>query len=368
MTDEFSCPKCGNGVARNGYAGSGNQRFLCKECSYRTTRPIGLAIDVEVPDGYQIKGTSTLYDADGEAKLQWVKTSADADRQKEMFAAAIEEMKADVPRLQPVKAPKETLSELANLYVLTDCHVGEMAWHREGGENWDLEIAERTLLGAFEQMMAGAPDARVGIVCQLGDFLHFDSILAAQTPASGFALDADGRFIKIVRVAIRVLRAIVDRALEKHDEVRVIMAEGNHDYTSSLWLREMFSTLYENDQRVSVDTSELPFYCYRHGETMLAFHHGHMKKFSNLAGLFAAQFPKIWGATAFRYGHCGHMHHLAIKEDMGITIQQHRTLAARDAYASRHGWFADRGAQCVTYHTRHGQVATNNVTPEMIDV
>jgi len=37
-----------------------------------------------VPDGYVVKGTSTLYDADGQAKIQWVKSSIDQERQREM--------------------------------------------------------------------------------------------------------------------------------------------------------------------------------------------------------------------------------------------------------------------------------------------
>ena len=321
----------------------------------------------EVPDGYMVKGTSSLVDAEGNLKLQWIKMTADAERQRELLMAAVEEMKADLPRLPPWPSPKETMADLCNTYILTDFHLGAMAWHREGGENWDLEIAEETLVRCFSHMMRGAPDSKVGIVCQLGDFLHSDGTgLMPVTPLSGNVLDQDGRFTKLVRVAIRVLRRVVDMALQKHEQVHVIMAEGNHDLASSIWLREMFSALYENDPRISVDTNELPYYTYQHGETALFFHHGHMKKPAGMTAMFAAQFPKVWGSTTHRYGHCGHMHHSHVKEDAGCTIHQHRTLAARDSFASRHGWFADRGAQCITYHVKHGQVASNNVTPEMI--
>lgn len=37
------------------------------------------------PDGFAIRGTSTLYDADGNAKLQWVKTKVDAEAQLAMM-------------------------------------------------------------------------------------------------------------------------------------------------------------------------------------------------------------------------------------------------------------------------------------------
>jgi hypothetical protein len=320
----------------------------------------------EAPDGYQIKGRSTLYDADGEVKIEWVKTTQDAERQKELFREGLEAMKDEVPRRPPKKAPQSTLPDLLNLYTITDFHLGMLAWHKEGGDDWDVKIAERTLLGCFDAMMDGAPKAGTAVICQLGDFLHSDGIVP-MTPTSHHILDQDGRFSKIVRSAIHLLRSVIDSALEKHDNVHVIMAEGNHDISSSIWLRQMFAALYEDEPRVTIDISELPYYAHQHGDTMLAFHHGHVKKFNGLIGMFAAQFAQMWGATKYRYGHSGHTHHTHVKEDMGMTMTQHQTLSARDAYASRGGWHSERKAECTTYHKKHGKVASNHVTPEMID-
>jgi hypothetical protein len=144
------------------------------------------------------------------------------------------------------------------------------------------------------------------------------------------------------------------------------MAEGNHDMASSVWLRVMFRALYENEPRVEVIDSELPYYVYQHGKTMLAFHHGHLKKNDQLPILFAAQFPKVWGDTTKRYAHCGHRHHAEEKEHSGLTVIQHPTLAARDAYAARGGWIAERAVTAITYHSEFGQVARNTVVPEML--
>jgi hypothetical protein len=214
-------------------------------------------------------------------------------------------------------------------------------------------------------MVNAAPAAKVGIVAQLGDFLHSDG-LAAVTPTSGHLLDQDGRFPKVVQAAIRILRRVVELALAKHETVVVLMAEGNHDLASSVWLRAMFQALYEHEPRVQVIDSELPYYVYQHGQTMLAWHHGHLKKNDDLPILFASQFPKIWGNTVKRYAHCGHRHHVEEKEHSGITVIQHSTLAARDAYASRGGWMSERQCTAITYHADFGQVARNTVTPEMI--
>ncbi len=50
-----------------------------------------------------------------------------------------------------------------------------------------------------------------------------------------------------------------------------------------------------------------------------------------------------------------------------MTVIQHPTLAARDAYAARGGWIAERAITAITYHRDFGQVARNTVTPEMLE-
>ena len=318
-----------------------------------------------VPDGFLVKGVSTYYDEEGKPRGQWVKSSADDQRREEMLREAYAAMAQEIPRAKPAPAPKHIAEKLCNVYTLTDCHVGALAWHREGGADWDLSIAEQTLIGCFSQMVNSAPSAQVGFVNQLGDFLHSDGLLPV-TPTSGHVLDQDGRFAKVVQIAVRVLRHIVGLALAKHERVVVLLAEGNHDQASSIWLRTMFKALYENEPRVEVIDSVLPYYTYQHGKTMLAFHHGHLKKNDGLPLLFAAQFPKMWGATEKRYCHVGHRHHVEEKEHLGITVIQHPTLAARDAYAARGGWLSERQVTAITYHADFGQVARVTVTPEML--
>lgn len=319
-----------------------------------------------VPEGHTIKRISTAFAQDGSKPIQWVISEPDKQKQAEMIAEAVEAMKEEIPRSKPSALPKSTLGHLCNVYTLTDCHVGMLAWHKEGGADWDLSIAERTLIGCFEQMVVSSPAAKTAFIAQLGDFLHYDSAVAAITPMHGHNLDADGRMPKMVKTAIRILRRVVDVALQKHERVVLLLAEGNHDVSSSVWLRAMFQALYENEPRIEVIDSELPYYTYQHGHTMLAWHHGHLAKNEQLPILFAAQFPKVWGNTERRYCHTGHRHHTEEKEHSGMTVIQHPTLAARDAYAARGGWIADRQVTSITYSDRFGQVARNTVTPEML--
>lgn len=315
--------------------------------------------------GYVMGKVTVQRDSAGNVERTWERQSPDQSRMAEFMQATAEGMKAELTRAKPVKAPAKTEAALCNLYTLTDCHVGMLAHHKEGGADWDLKIAEATLLGCFQRVVDASPTAEVAVVNQLGDWLHSDS-LAPVTPTSGHIVDQDGRYSKVVAAAIRILRSIVDHALAKHKRVHLIVAEGNHDLAGSVWLRLMFTALYENEPRVTVCDSELPYYTVQHGKTMLAFHHGHLSKNGSLPLLFASQYPEMWGATTKRYAHTGHRHHVEIKEHAGMTVCQHSTLAARDAYAARGGWFSERQITSYTYHKDHGQVGSATVVPEMV--
>lgn len=319
-----------------------------------------------VPDGYGVKGVSSYFDKDGKLRGQWVKSFIDRERQMEIMRDAADAMAESLPRRFPAPYDGFRNDALCNLIVFTDYHLGMLAWHKEGGADWDLKIAEALMVSSFLHMVQAAPRASKCVLTIQGDFLHSDGLLPL-TPAHKNVLDTDGRFSKIVAAAIRVLRHLVDYALTRHAEVHLVVAEGNHDEASSVWVRQMFAALYENEPRLTVNDSELPFYVHQHGDVMLCFHHGHKVKNEALPMLFAAQYPQIWGATKIRVCHTGHRHHIDEKEYSGITIVQHPTLAARDAHAARGGWISQRAAQVITYHEKFGQVARNFVVPEMFE-
>lgn len=319
-----------------------------------------------VPPGFVAKGVSTYYDKDGKPRGQWVLGRADAAQQEQVVREVIASLMQSVPRVPPTPALDSASSpELCNLITLTDVHVGAYAWGEETGADWDLAIAERTVGGAVRHLVAAMPPADLCVIAQLGDFMHQDG-LAAVTPTSGHNLDSDSRFSKVVAVAVRVLRTAVSDALARHSRVVLLVAEGNHDMAGSVWMRHMFTLLYADEPRVTVIDSELPYYVLQHGRVMLAWHHGHLKRVEQLPLLLAAQFPEVWGATKWRYGHTGHLHHKHEKEHSGVTIIQHPTIAARDAYAARGGWIANREMTGITYHAEFGQVARATVNPEML--
>lgn len=318
-----------------------------------------------VPDGYMVKGVSTYYNAEGKPSGQWVKSSVDAKAQELMMREAIEAMKEEIPRLPPSEPPTSINHQLLNCYVITDYHLGMLSWKEETGDDWDIKIAEDLIVKWFRQAIAQSPNSKQAVFAQLSDFLHFDG-MDAVTPASKHLLDVDTRFAKLVRSAIRVLRIVIDMLLSKHQQVHIIMADANHDPVSQIWLREWFSVLYENEPRITVDKSPNPYNAFEWGKTALFFHHGHKRKVANVSEVFASQFREIYGRTKYAYAHMGHLHHLDIKENSMMIVEQHRTLAPADAYAARGGWLSGRDAKVITYSTMYGEVSRISINSDML--
>jgi hypothetical protein len=319
-----------------------------------------------VPEPFVVRGISTYYNAEGKPSGQWVKSRINDEKLAEMVQATLDGMKDEITKADPCNPPTDYLSDqILNCYVITDYHLGMLSWSEETGADWDVTIAEDLIIKWFQQAIAQSPNAKTAVFAQLSDFLHFDG-MDAVTPSSKHLLDVDTRFSKLVRSSIRILRTIINMLLQKHQEVHIIMADANHDPVSQIWLREWFAVMYENEPRVTVDTSPNPYNAYEFGKTALFFHHGHKRKPANVSEVFASQFREMFGRTKYAYAHMGHMHHLDVKENSLMIVEQHRTLAAPDAYSARGGWLSGRDAKVITYHQQYGEVSRLTINSDML--
>lgn len=317
------------------------------------------------PEGFAIRGTSTLYDADGNAKLQWVKTKVDAEAQLAMMREVVEAMAEDVVRAEPMDAPEHTDSDLMAVYPIGDAHIGQLSWGRESGDDWDLHIAEQTLCGAFVRCVNTAPACDEAVIINLGDWYHREN-MEGVTARSGHSLDTDGRFQKMAAVGVKIMRSMIAAALERHKRVRVINVIGNHDQVASIMLSVCLANAYENEPRVTIDDSPSVFNYVEFGNVLIGAHHGHTAKAEKLAGVMAADMPEAWGRTKHRTWMTGHIHHASTKEYPGVYVESFATLAAKDAYAASGGWRSRRNTQCIVFHREFGEVERHTIDISMV--
>ncbi len=310
------------------------------------------------PEEYNVKGTSTLYDASGNVKTQWVKTQANPEvlslsAFKEgmlEFSEGLNQVELIPPTLY---VPKET--DLMVVYPLGDPHIGMMAWSEEtGGDNWDLKIAEEVLSEAYERVIIASPPAENAVILNLGDFFHYDN-QEGVTVKSRNILDRDGRYAKMIAVGLNIIRKMIQTALLHHTYVRVINVVGNHDETGALFLSICLAHIYELNPRVTIDTDPGHFHYVKFGKCLIGAHHGQLCKMEKLPHVMAASRSEDWGQTKYRYWLTGHIHHDSKKEFPGCMVESFRTMAAPDAYAISGGWLSGRDTKAIIYHKDYGE-------------
>ena len=312
------------------------------------------------PDGFRVKGTSTLYDAGGDVKLTWVKTREDERSIQDLVSEIKEALDGYVPTDLSPKTPETTDSDIAILYPLADWHVGLLSWKKETGHNYDLKIAQTVIKAAMGRLIACAPNSSQGVVVGLGDLLHADNF-EATTNRSKNVLDVDGRYPKILRASTELVIYTVDLALQKHESVLLRILPGNHDEQSALAVTLALALYFQNNPRVTVDDDAGRFWWWEWGKCLLGATHGDKAKMKDLPLIMAARNPAAWGRTKFRYIHTGHIHQESGIEKNGVTVESHRSPVAPDAWHVGMGYGAGRSVSAITYHKEHGEIIRQKV-------
>jgi hypothetical protein len=326
---------------------------------------------VKLPNPGLVTKISTLYDQEGRVSQQWVQEKPSEIAKEAAWKAVADELAKALPRVKPVSKPSRTTEKgLLAVYPVGDHHLGMLAWREETGDSYNLEIGESLLHKATDYLLQATIPCEEALIVFLGDFMHYDSFVA-QTPTSGHPLDADSRFPKMVRTAIRCMRYMIEQTLRRHSKVRVIIEIGNHDLSSSIFLMECLANVYENEPRISIDTSPRHYHYYRFGKVLLGSHHGHGTKAENLPLLMATDQPKEWGETEHRYILTGHVHHSSKlaqinKDHVGASVESFRILAPADAWASQKGYRSVSDMKCLIIDSEHGEIARHTVRPEML--
>lgn len=323
-----------------------------------------------VPSNAFVKGVSTLIDSDGNVKQQWVKVDKEKeDRLKMVLDAAsriADELRGEK---EPVAMPTvgSPTTDLECVIPWGDSHIGQLSWPAECGDDWNLEIAERSHVQSVRHLVSIAPSAPKCHIIPVGDLVHSND-QSSVTPKSKNPLDVDSRFPKILEVTYKTLRYCIDLALTKFREVEVTILRGNHDPDSSMAISMILGALYETEPRVKVCESPAKFKKIVIGNTLLGLVHGDTRKMSDLNGIMPGLWPEEWGATKHHHWYTGHVHHdRLIDLNDGSTAESIRTLAGKDAHSASYGYNSPRDMKLDIYHLKYGRIARHNVGMLMLE-
>ena len=307
-----------------------------------------------VPDGFFVKGRSDFYQ-DGQLKHGWVKSQADAERQAELRNEFYAGLAKELKPLPPIKCAKRSGDDILNFIPIADPHFN-LRTHIEAGaeEDWDLEKAEQVITAAYFRMLESMPDSRQCLIAVLGDYFHANG-KSGTTPKSGHVLDISSHHQKAIEVGTRCLRRIIERAAETHQNVHLMVIEGNHDPDMSSFMRVMFDQLYSKNKRIHVNMDCSHFQSFRGGDNFIGMSHGDTKsatKPNELALVFADM--DGYSESQFREIHTAHRHSYAVIPFHAGRVIQHATMIPRDNYAASHGYKNLREAVGRPYHKTYG--------------
>ena len=347
------------------YDASGNERGR-----WDKTRLAGRAEadTVQLPDPKRITKTSRLFDQTGAVVQQWVTEKPQDAEREALWLQCAKDIAGEVKRAKPAPRGRHAVSsDVLAVYPVGDHHLGMLAWNEEtGGESYDMPRSEQLLADASQRLIEVCPPSEQALIAFLGDFLHYDSY-SAITPAHKNLLDADGRFPKMIRVAVRMVRHMISAALTRHGNVRVIFEKGNHDPATAAFMTVLLACLYENEPRVSVDSSPQHYHYFEWGKVLIGTHHGDKAKPAQLPAIMATDQPGAWGRTSYRVWLTGHVHHEAVKEYPGCNVETLGVLPPADAYAASSGYRSRQSMKAIVFHRAHGEVERHTVCPAMFD-
>lgn len=309
-----------------------------------------------------VRGKSTLYDSEGNTKLEWVKEDVTPDA-----AQFIQECKDALvgykPAAKPAPLSRGMFEDTLAFYPISDLHFGMYCWGREVDKSWDLKIADEELNAAADRLLSMTLPSKQAVLLFGGDAMHSDTN-DNETLRSRNKLQVDGRHGKVFDAVVRFAVRRIDAALRKHERVYVRVLKGNHDEHSAFALAMYLSAWYRNELRVEVSTDPSIYWWYPYGKTFLGATHGHMAKPKQMPAVMATRRAKDWGRTEHRYIHTFHLHRGAqlMLEDGGCTVETHAVPIPNDAWSYESGFTAaGRYMQSIMYDKAHGEIGRSRI-------
>lgn len=320
-----------------------------------------------VAPGYAMGKVTVQRSAKGEVERTWERQSPDQAEAREALRLFVEELCADVRGRAPIApCPTHLTTDILTSYKFGDPHFGMASGPEAGGDEFDIDEADRLTRAGIDRLVAVTPPSKTCIVEVIGDAMHANDS-SALTPGHKNRLDVDKRGFgyALLRCA-RAWQYVIERALERHETVHVWFLRGNHDEDAAEAIKIALAFYFEREPRVVIDLAPAVFRYLRFGKCLLGAHHGDKVKMADMPLLMAVDRSEDWGLTSYRYISTGHIHHDVVKEVQGVRVESLRTLAPKDPYHASKGYRALRDTRAVVYHAEFGEVERYTVAAAML--
>ncbi len=306
------------------------------------------------------KFSVTSWKGDFGAKAEFVKKEAENN-----VKLLLEKFVEDSSHFAPARFLYQTPSKDKDcLYVLNiqDLHLAKLAWDKETGNSYNIEIAKEVFNNAVNDLMWKAPRERIEeviVICG-SDFFQCDNEGAT---TSGTYVDTDSRLTRAFEEGVNLLTSTIED-LAQDFKVRVMCYPGNHDTKISFYAGHYLSAWFKNHENVFIDSSPKSRKYYGYGKTLLSFTHGNEEKISSLALIILRE--QMAEISKYKYIEAltGHFHTESVTEQNGVKIRVASSLSAEDSWHKKKGFSGNiRTSQGLLYNKENGIEAIYYSTP-----
>ena len=356
---EYRSTHTENETAKHFDIGARNVRkaihLLTEKAKKQTPSNMVTRFDEPIPAPFSINRISTMYDTQtGESKIAWVISNLEREAQIRMLLDSVMEAMSTYKPLPKIALSKKAFSkDKVCILPMGDPHLGMYAFHKESGDDFDCDIAEKNLRGVMSELINKAPPCETCLIVNLGDFFHSDS--SANTTTKGTRVDVDTRWSRVLQIGINLMIDCIRMALTKHKNVIVKNVIGNHDKETSQVLSICLMQTFANNKRVTIAEPSDPFFCYEFGKNAIYATHSDLVKPKQMMGVLANYYPEVWGRTEHRLALAGHWHHESRQETNGLVVEIFNTLASSDAWHHASGYRSKRNMKLIIIDKESGE-------------
>lgn len=303
-------------------------------------------VDTMVNDAYQARRQAVW---EGFEQKKWQETKKAAEnwnRLEQTFILPLQEQVETfaptyVPQLVNIRKARNPFAVVTNTGEL---HFGKAGWVGETGEEYNREIAEKRLVDARQNLLEevadrGRPEKFFWTMGN--DQLHIDNELGTTT--KGTPQDCDGTAARILREGFEIFIRDADSLLAVAP-VELVYVPGNHDHLLTYAMLNMLSAWYRDNKNMTINISAKSRSYITYGQTLGGFSHGDgALKPKDFMATMAKEAAAHWSTTKHRAFFTGHFHTEVVREVIGGTHYQMRSLSGQDRYHSKNAFLSESG-------------------------
>ena len=297
----------------------------------------------------------------------WLRRRVVEQRFETMVSQFIDRVRSTAPVRPPVSYPAGARGMLE--LSLMDIHLGKYCWSPEtGGRNYDPAIAVKMFWEALEDLLQRASGCRPEkLLFVVGnDFFNVDTM--QKTTANGTPQDEAGRWQESWLCGRKLLVDAIER-LRQVAPVKVVVVQGNHDYTKIYYLGSLLEAHFRNTPGVEIDNDCRPRKYVHYGQNLIGFIHGDRISHEKLPMIMAQECRELWAKTQFREWHLGHFHSkktkvfVAHQDLQAVQVRLLPSLCPADAWHASMGYFSKPAAEAYFWDADKGCVAKFTHSP-----